>query len=281
METTLFAKTMIILCGQLLIVFGLAFYVLRGAKLAYQNNTKFMGFSFRGAMNLKRELDLIPYVEPEVAYPREMFHPGDVNDETPNVYVINEEKRNEFLKKGYKDCKPSNKFFNALFLPWVILLFSTVFVGVLSVPIGMIAFTAQSILFGLILGMIFLEMDENDGIRALKITLLATIFSGLVGYSDIGQALNSSGYVHVFLFFGLLGLIIFEFSRTTFKFSRNTIRAKAFFGIGLFILFLFVDFARLKELSDSSNDWSTAFDIALNLYLDIINLLLEILEAMD
>ena len=278
METTLFAKTMIILCGQLLIVFGLALYVLRGAKLAYQNNTKFMGFSFRGAMNLKRELDLIPYVEPKVAYPREMFHPVS---EDPNVYVINEEKRNEFLKKGYKDCKPSNKFFNALFLPWVILLFSTVFVGAFSVQIGMITFTAQSILFGLILGMIFLEMDENDGIRALKITLLATIFSGFVGYSDIGQALNSSGYVHAFLFFGLLGLIIFEFSRTTFKFSRNTIRAKAFFGIGLFILFLFVDFARLKELSDSSNDWSTAFDIALNLYLDIINLLLEILEAME
>jgi FtsH-binding integral membrane protein len=237
-----------------------------------------MGFSFRGAMNLKRELDLIPYVEPKVAYPREMFHPANEN---PNVYVINEEKRNEFLKKGYKDCKLSNKFFNALFLPWVILLFSTVFVGTLSVQIGMITFTAQSILFGLILGMIFLEMDENDGIRALKITLLATIFSGFVGYSDIGQALNSSGYVHAFLFFGLLGLIIFEFSRTTFKFSRNTIRAKAFFGIGLFILFLFVDFARLKELSDSSNDWSTAFDIALTLYLDIINLLLEILEAMD
>jgi FtsH-binding integral membrane protein len=278
METTLFAKTMIILCGQLLIVFGLAFYVLRGAKLAYQNNAKFMGFSFRGAMNLKRELDLIPYVEPKVAYPREMFHPANENS---NVYVINEEKRNEFLKKGYKDCKLSNKFFNALFLPWVILLFSTVFVGALSVQIGMITFTAQSILFGLILGMIFLEMDENDGIRALKITLLATIFSGFVGYSDIGQALNSSGYVHAFLFFGLLGLIIFEFSRTTFKFSRNTIRAKAFFGIGLFILFLFVDFARLKELSDSSNDWSTAFDIALTLYLDIINLLLEILEAMD
>ena len=278
METTLFAKTMIILCGQLLIVFGLAFYVLRGAKLAYQNNTKFMGFSFRGAMNLKRELDLIPYVEPKAAYPREMFHPGKENS---NVYVINEEKRIEFLKKGYIDCKPSNKFFNALFLPWVILLFSTVFVGALSVQIGMIAFTAQSILFGLILGMIFLEMDENDGIRALKITLLVTIFCGFVGYSDIGQALNSSGYVHAFLFFGLLGLIIFEFSRTTFKFSRNTIRAKAFFGIGLFILFLFVDFARLKELSDSSNDWSTAFDIALNLYLDIINLLLEILEAME
>ena len=81
----------------------------------------------------------------------------------------------------------------------------------------------------------------------------------------------------------------FEESDSSFKRAKSTKRnkinspipKKAFFGIGLFILFLFVDFARLKELSDSSNDWSTAFDIALNLYLDIVNLLLEILEAME
>jgi FtsH-binding integral membrane protein len=79
----------------------------------------------------------------------------------------------------------------------------------------------------------------------------------------------------------LLALILFEFSRTVFEFSRNTIRLKAFFGIGLFILFLFYDFARLNELSGYSNKWDTAFEIALSLYLDIINLLLEILEAME
>jgi FtsH-binding integral membrane protein len=134
---------------------------------------------------------------------------------------------------------------------------------------------------GLLLGVLFLEMDENDGIRALKITLLATLFSGFIGYSDVGSAIYNSGFVQNILFFGLLALILFEFSRTVFEFSRNTIRLKAFFGIGLFILFLFYDFARLNELSGYSNKWDTAFEIALSLYLDIINLLLEILEAME
>ena len=100
METTLFAKTMIILCGQLLIVFGLAFYVLRGAKLAYQNNTKFMGFSFRGAMNLKRELDLIPYVERKETYPREMFHPENEKVETQDLM----DKAEIFFKRNAVFC---------------------------------------------------------------------------------------------------------------------------------------------------------------------------------
>jgi len=97
---------------------------------------------------------------------------------------------------------------------------------------------------GLLLGFLFLEMDENDGIRALKITFLAALFSGFIGYSDIGTVIYKSGLI------------------------QN-------------ILFLFYDFARFNELSGYSNKWDTAFQIALSLYLDIINLLLEILEAMD
>jgi len=279
METTLFAKTMIILCGQLSIVFGLSFYVLKKAMEAYQNKTTFMGMSFKGAMNLKREFDLVPYVDFERTFPAYMAIPGDEND--PGVVAKDIDDWKKWIKLGYRDLPRGNKFLNGVFISWAILLLSIAFIGSASFGIGIFLFTLQSILFGLVLGMIFLEMDENDGIRALKITILATIFSGFVGYSDIGQALNSSGIIHVILFFGLLGLILFEFLRTTMNFSRNTIRLKAFFGIGLFILFLFVDFARLKELSGTSNSWDTAFHLAFTLYLDIINLLLEILEAMD
>ena len=279
METTLFAKTMIILCGQLSIVFGLSFYVLKKAMEAYQNKTTFMGMSFKGAMNLKREFDLVPYVDFERTFPAHMAIPGDEND--PGVVAKDIDDWKKWTKLGYRDWPKGNKFLNGVFISWAILLLSIAFIGSASFGVGIFLFTLQSILFGLVLGMIFLEMDENDGIRALKITILATIFSGFVGYSDVGQALNSSGIIHAILFFGLLGLILFEFFRTTMNFSRNTIRLKAFFGIGLFILFLFVDFARLKELSGISNSWDTAFHLAFTLYLDIINLLLEILEAMD
>jgi len=58
----------------------------------------------------------------------------------------------------------------------------------------------QSILMGLLLGFLFLEMDENDGIRALKITLLAALFSGFIGYSDIGTVIYKSGLVQNILF---------------------------------------------------------------------------------
>ena len=279
-ETTLFAKTMVILCSQLSIVFGLTFYVMKKSKEAYFNNTTFLGMSFRGAMNLKQEFDLIPYIEDTRGFPKQMHLPNGTKDDTP-VIATDEESRMKWQKIGYVVSPPANKFLNAILVSWTVLLFILVFIGYFSVPLGIFVFTAQSILMGLLLGVLFLEMDENDGIRALKITLLATLFSGFIGYSDVGSAIYNSGFVQNILFFGLLALIFFEFSRTVFKFSRNTIRLKAFFGIGLFILFLFYDFARLNELSGYSNKWDTAFEIALSLYLDIINLLLEILEAMD
>jgi FtsH-binding integral membrane protein len=279
-ETTLFAKTMVILCSQLSIVFWLTFYVMKKSKEAYFNNTTFLGISFRGAMNLKQEFDLIPYIEDSRGFPKYMHLPNGSENDVP-VVATDEESRVKWQKIGYVVTPPANKFLNAVFVSWAILLLSLVFVGYFSVPLGIFVFTAQSILMGLLLGVLFLEMDENDGIRSLKITLLATLFSGFIGYSDVGSAIYNSGFIQNILFFGLLALIIFEFSRTVFKFSRNTIRLKAFFGIGLFILFLFYDFARLNELSGYSNKWDTAFEIALSLYLDIINLLLEILEAMD
>ena len=49
----------------------------------------------------------------------------------------------------------------------------------------------------------------------------------------------------------------------------------------LFTLFLLYDFNRLAALNDQGvNDWGTALRIAVSLYLDIVNLLLELMEAM-
>jgi FtsH-binding integral membrane protein len=59
------------------------------------------------------------------------------------------------------------------------------------------------------------------------------------------------------------------------------IRIKAIAGAILFTLFLVYDFNRLKNLNDTGvNDWSTALNMAISIYLDILNLLLEILEIM-
>jgi len=47
------------------------------------------------------------------------------------------------------------------------------------------------------------------------------------------------------------------------------------------VFFIILDFNRLIYLQDLNvNDWNTAFYMSYSIYLDIINLLLEILEAM-
>ena len=54
-----------------------------------------------------------------------------------------------------------------------------------------------------------------------------------------------------------------------------------FFGSFIFILFLLFDFHRLEQASaNGTNDWNTAFHIGFSIYLDVLNLLLELLEAM-
>jgi FtsH-binding integral membrane protein len=59
------------------------------------------------------------------------------------------------------------------------------------------------------------------------------------------------------------------------------VRAKAIAGAMLFSLLLVYDFNRLKQLNDIGvNEWPAALDIAISLYLDIMNLLLDILELM-
>ena len=64
-------------------------------------------------------------------------------------------------------------------------------------------------------------------------------------------------------------------------FASEQRRVIAIIGALLFTLFLVYDFYRLAYLDRQGvNDWQTALQIAINLYLDIINLLLELLEAM-
>ena len=66
------------------------------------------------------------------------------------------------------------------------------------------------------------------------------------------------------------------------SFANEFSRVIASTGALLFCLFLLFDFSRLARLDENGvNDWGTALQIAVSLYLDIINLLLELLEAME
>tara|TARA_Y200000002_G_scaffold353273_1_gene332597 strand:- start:1251 stop:2111 length:861 start_codon:yes stop_codon:yes gene_type:complete len=283
METTLLFKTMVILSGQIGIVFGIAYFLIKRAKYAYENNTKLFGYSFRGAMNMNKELDLVPFIESPSNYPVDMTKTIKKNyvEQVDTKKAHDKEHALELLRNGYTYEKKDNLF--AIIIFWCITLFGTLYLASseLSLSAGLSLFTIQSVAFGILLGFIMLIMDENDGIKALKIVMLVTLLTGYIGYSDFYSFSENIG-LQYFLLFSLLGLIILSFIRTAVSFSRKATRWQAIFGAVIFSIYLLVDFNLIKKKEGiiGMNNWQTAFDMAFTLYLDIINLLLEILDAM-
>ena len=283
METTLLFKTMVILSGQIGIVFGIAYFLIKRAKYAYENNTKLFGYSFRGAMNMNKELDLVPFIESPSNYPVDMTKTIKKNyvEQVDTKKAHDKEHALELLRNGYTYEKKDNLF--AIIIFWGITLFGTLYLASseLSLSAGLSLFTIQSVAFGILLGFIMLIMDENDGIKALKIVMLVTLLTGYIGYSDFYSFSENIG-LQYFLLFSLLGLIILSFIRTAVSFSRKATRWQAIFGAVIFSIYLLVDFNLIKKKEGiiGMNNWQTAFDMAFTLYLDIMNLLLEILDAM-
>jgi FtsH-binding integral membrane protein len=291
LETTLLLKTMLILSAQLSVVLGGCFYFIRGANKAYKTDSTFFGMSFKGSMNMKRQLDLIPYFKAPLEYPMKMFKRIEeaYNPETKRLdsaYDDLKEAQNrvevlQFLKDGYKYANGGDWIYS-IFVLWALALFATVFFAStgINIYVGMALFTFQSIVFGPFLGLIMLEMDENDGYKALKIVFLVTLLTGFVGYSDI-YSFSENNFLAVFLLFSLLGLIVFEFIRAIKGLSRKAVKAKAIFGAFIFSLFLLFDFNLIAKGEYMANNWDSAFELAFTIYLDIMNLLLEILDAMS
>ena len=291
LETTLLFKTMMILAGQVGIVFGLSYFCIKGARWAYENNTTFLGYYYRGAMNMNRQLDLVPYKKAPTKYPIEMTKliEATTDEETGKKteafaklkLAKNKEEVLQFLKEGYKYSNEST-FLNALFFFWVATLFATLFFAATNISIltGMLLFTMQSVAFGILLSFLLLEMDENDGLRATKIVFFVTVLTGYIGYSDI-YSFSENVTLQVVLLLSLLALIAFSLIRTFIGFSRNVIRIKAIFGAIVFSLYLLIDFNLIKKKEAISNDWNTAFEMAFTIYIDLVNLLLEILDAMS
>ena len=271
---------MLILSSQLGLVLLGCFYFIKGAHYAYENNTTLFGFKFRGSVNMKNQLDLVPYVD---TFPREMVINDENGEQLKLKLAKNSDEIIKYLKEGYYQSKPTSGVFNGIGILWMITLgLTTLFASTgIATMTGVILFTIQSLLMGPLLGFIMLDMDENDGYRALKIVFFVTILTGIIGYGDF-ISFSESSFLTFFLFFGLLGLIIFNISRAFITMSRKKVRASAIFGAFLFSIFLLYDFNLVRKRQDmiDGNTWENAFELAFAIYLDIINLLLEILEAM-
>lgn len=116
---------------------------------------------------------------------------------------------------------------------------------------------------------------HNVIFQALLATALAVfstagiVFLTSIDFSFLGGFLLISLFMLIVM--GLLNIFFFR--------SKIFSLVRAYIGAVIFTLYLFYDFNRLEKMAGDET-WGAAIDIAVNIYLDIINLFLDLLEIL-
>ena len=118
---------------------------------------------------------------------------------------------------------------------------------------------------------------QDTVFQAMLGTTLAVFASAaLVSVSSIDFS-----FLGMFLFIALLLLVAVSILNIFFFKSSRISLIKAYFGVLIFTLYLVYDFNMLEsQMAQGETSWSVAIDIAVNIYLDIINLFLSLLEIL-
>ncbi len=278
METSLFFKTFVVFGTQLSLVFGICYYFIYGARKATLAGEPFLGVVFEKRYNKNGELDLFSAEVEE--YDKWAFkEQAELNALFYKDKLAYEKRKKDLeIEMEYKR-PPLTALLISLSVIWFIALCATCIISVTdhSILIKMTMLSIASMLFGPILGAAMIGMDENDGLRILKLTVVITFLTAIIGiYSGID--FSSLGYI---LIIPLFILVIWNLLNIFMNFTSASKRIMGFFGSIIFIGYLLFDFYRLEQASvNGINDWNTAFNIGFSIYLDVINLLLELLEAM-
>jgi len=138
-------------------------------------------------------------------------------------------------------------------------------------------FSLWSLFTGMLVGAVLSRSEERLGARALAATAGLAVICFLFGtYSGVRfSALEKIA------FFLLVGLLVANTLRLFKKMAEAEKGALAFVGVVVFSAYLLIDFSRLADLQKAGrNDWSTAMDLAIAIYLDLINLFLQLLELL-
>jgi len=156
---------------------------------------------------------------------------------------------------------------------FIILMFTSKIMPVNMIFMGLFTFTS-----GFTLGLITLVAGDVAQ-KALGITALTTFATGLIAmYSGLDFA-----WLGKFLFIGLIGLIIVGIIGLFVKIKGTLGKIYASFGVIIFTGYLLYDFnklAKVKMIADANN-WETALDFAISLYLDIVNLFLYLIQLLS
>ena len=121
------------------------------------------------------------------------------------------------------------------------------------------------------------KWQNNIFFAVVATTLSVFITAAIVYFSE-----TDFGFMGSFLFFALLGLIIVRLLKSWVIKDSSFSMIQTSAGIIIFTLYLIYDFNRLeKAMEQGDESWGTAVDLAVNIYLDIVNLFLLILEALS
>ena len=137
----------------------------------------------------------------------------------------------------------------------------------------MALFTASS---GFSLGIYFIAYNDTAQ-KALGLTVLTTLLTGIIAmYSGLDFA-----WMGKFLFIGVVVLVIYYIIRIFVRIRGN--RFMGGLGVLIFTGYLLFDFNRLAKLKEAAaaNNWETALNFAINIYLDIINLFISLMNLMS
>lgn len=121
------------------------------------------------------------------------------------------------------------------------------------------------------------KWQNNIFFAMVATTLSVFMTAAIVYFSD-----TDFGFLGSFLFFALLGLIIVRLLKAWVIKDSSFSMIQTGIGIIIFTFYLIYDFNRLeKAMAQGDESWGTAVDLAVNIYLDIVNLFLLILEALS
>ena len=120
------------------------------------------------------------------------------------------------------------------------------------------------------------KWQNNVFFAIVATTLSVFLTAGIVYFSE-----TDFGFMGSFLFFSLLAFVALRLLKAYVIKDSSFSMLQTCIGIVIFTLYLVYDFNRLeKAMAKGDESWGTAVDLAVNIYLDIINLFLLILEAL-
>ena len=118
---------------------------------------------------------------------------------------------------------------------------------------------------------------QNIVFQALLGTTVAVyLTAAIVYFTDL-----DFGFLGPVLLICLIALIVMKLLNVFYYRCRIRRLIQAYLGVIIFTFYLIFDFNRLeKAIAQGDESWSTAIDLAVNIYLDVINLFLDLLEIL-